>query len=237
MMSNPEEPSHDAKAEAIKAAIAARLAAFDRHKDDLLGHLQKVCEYRPKTKSFDPEKSWRLVRFYASRYLEEEVVPVADRVELLRQLGNVLREARCKLDETRQKVILVALFEEWCKARFPDFTDRHVAIFDEALAELIASLADMEITASRAAEQVRQKPGRPNGSGVLETEFIIDLECDVYGNITGKPGGAGRGPFAQFVMKFLEALGRCTIEEQTVIKVIRAAKKSERWGRSPFADF
>jgi hypothetical protein len=237
MMSNPEEPSHDAKAEAIKAAIEARLAAFDRHKDDLLGHLQKVCEYRPKTKSFDSEKSWRLVRFYALRYLKERMmVPVVDRVERLRQLENVLREARCKLDETRHKVTLVALFEEWCKARFPDFTDRHVGIFDEALADLIASLADMEMAASRAAERVRQKPGRPGGTGVLQPDFIIYLEL-AYRDITGKPGGAGPGPFTRFVMKFLEALGRCTIEEQTVIKVIRAAKKSERWGRSPFADF
>jgi hypothetical protein len=181
----------------------------------------------------------------AWRYLEEEatleekrmMVPAADRVELLLQLGNALGEARCKLDETRHHVNLVVLFEEWCKARgIPDFTDRHVGIFDEAVSDLIAGLAYMETAASRAAERVRPKHGRPIGTGVLQPDFIIDLEL-AYRDITGKPGGAGPGPFAQFVMKFLEALGRRTIEEPTVIKVIRAAKKSERWGRSPLAVF
>src|SRR5262249_12038613 len=74
-------------------------------------------------------------------YLEEKrmMEPAADRVERLRQLGNALREARCKLDEWRHHVICGVLFEEWCKARgIPDFTDRHVAIFDDAVADLIA---------------------------------------------------------------------------------------------------
>jgi hypothetical protein len=226
---------------AIEPAIEARLAEFDRYRDDLLAMLLKVCERTPKP--FDKKYAWRHVSLFAWRYLEEEesaekrmMVPRADRVEQLRELGNALRRARSKLDETRHHVNLVVLFEEWCKARFPDFTDRHVAIFDEALAALIAGLAELEIAASRAAEQVRPKHGRPIGTGVLQPDFIIDLEL-AYRDITGKPGGAGPGPFAQFVMKFLEALGRRTIEEQTVIKVIRGAKKSERWGRSPLAVF
>jgi hypothetical protein len=228
---------------AIEPAIQARLAEFDRYTDDLLAMLQKVCERTPKP--FDKKYAWRHVRFYAWRYLEEEeasaekrmMVPPADRVEQLRQLGNALRKARCKLDETKRHVTLVALFEEWCKVRgIPDFTDQHDPLFCEALATLIAGLAELEIAASRAAEQVRPKHGRPIGTGVLQPDFIIDLEL-TYRDITGKPGGAGPGPFAQFVMKFLEALGRRTIEEPTVIKVIRAAKKSEKWGRSPLAVF
>jgi len=241
--SGDEDYPPDARLQAIYAAIEARLAEFDRCRDDLLAMLQKVCERTPKP--FDEKYAWRHVRFYAWRYLEEEeasaekrmMVPAADRVDRLRQLGNALREARSKLDETRHDVTCVVLFEEWCKARgISDFTDRHVDIFEDALADLIAGLAYMETAASRAAEQVRQKPGRPGGTGVLQHDIVIMLEA-AYQNITGRRGGAGPGPFAQFVTKFLEGLGR-TITQQSVIEAIKAAKKrqGEQWGQSPFAD-
>lgn len=235
-----EEPSHDARAEAIKAAIEARLAEFDRHEDDLLTILQKVCERT--TKPFDRKYAWRQVRFYARRYLEEAeekqlMVPAANRVELLRQLGNALRQARCKLDEARHHDC-GALFVEWCEAHGnPDFTDPIMGLYeaklDEVVAGVVAGLADLETAASRAAEQVRQKPGRPGGTGVLQQDFIIDLES-AYRDITGKPGGAGAGPFARFVMEFLEALGR-TSESDSVIETIKAAKKRKEWGQSFFA--
>jgi hypothetical protein len=235
-----EDYPPDARLDAIYAAMEARLEAeFDRHRDDLLAMLQKVCERT--SKSFDTESAWDHIRFYASRYLLEEasveekrmMEPAADRVERLRQLGNALAEARCKLDEARDHVICVVLFEEWCKARgIPDFTDRHVAIFDDALADLIAGLAYLETAASRAAKQVRQKPGRPGGTGLLQQDFLISLEL-AYRDITGKPGGAGPGPFAQFVKKFLEAVGR-TSTEQSITKAIKVAKKRREWGRSFF---
>jgi hypothetical protein len=230
---------------AIEAAIEARLAEFDRYRDELLAMLQKVCERT--RKPFDKEYVWRHLRFCAWRYLKEEasaekrmVVPPADRVEQLRQLGNALREARCKLDNAQNHVIRGVLFVEWCEAHgSPDFTDPIIGLyesnFDKVVAGVVAGLADLETAARRAAEQVRQKTGRPAGTGVLQPDFVITLEL-AYRDITGKPGGAGPGPFAQFIMKFLEALGRRTIEEQTVIKVIRACKKDRRWGRSFFAD-
>src|SRR6516162_9111654 len=62
-------------------------------------------------------------------------------------------------------------------------------------------------TCSRAAEQVRQKRGRPGGTGFLHHDFVIRLES-TYREITGKPGRVGWGPFAHFVDKFLEALRR-----------------------------
>ena len=205
----------DPEFRAMDEGIEARLkAGFDQHRADLLGHLQKVCECPPKTKSFDPDRAWISLSLLASRYLIDEAYveekrmmePAADRVERLRQLGNALWEARCKLDEWRHHVICGVLFEEWCKARgIPDFTDLHVAIFDDALADLIASLAYLETAASRAAERVRQKPGRPGGTGVLQHD----------------------------ITKFLEAVGRPT-PEQSVIKAIKAAKKRKEWGRSFF---
>src|SRR5262249_50510941 len=115
-----EDYPPDARLDAMYAAAEARLQAeFDPYRDDLLAILQKVCERT--SKSFDKERAWDLIRLYAERYLLEEasveekrMVPAAERVERLYQLGNTLREARCKLDETRQHVTLVVLFEEWC---------------------------------------------------------------------------------------------------------------------------
>src|SRR6516162_9604592 len=128
-----EDYPPDARLDAIYAAAEARLKAeFARHRGDLLGHLQKVCECPPKTKSFDPDRAWISLSLLASRYLIDEAYveekrmmePAADRVKRLRQLGNALWEARCKLDEWRHHVICGVLFEEWCKARgISDFTD------------------------------------------------------------------------------------------------------------------
>jgi len=240
-----EDYPPDTRLEAIYAAIKARLKAeFDPLRDDLLAMLQKVCERT--SKPFDKEYAWDHIRFCAKRYLleeawvEEKRMPAADLVKLLRQLGNALREARCKLDEARHHVICGVLFGEWCEAHGnPDFTDPIMGLyqnkFDTMVAGVIARLHDLETAASRAAEQVRQKPGRPDGTGVLQHDIIIMLEA-AYQNITGQRGGAGPGPFAQFVTKFLEALGR-TITQQSVIEAIKAAKKrqGEQWGQSPFA--
>ena len=80
-----------------------RLAAFDQHKNDLLRHLQKVCEQRPKTESFNSDTAWRDIRLYAWRYLQEEAdaeirrrIPTS--VEHLRDFEKILREARAARD-------------------------------------------------------------------------------------------------------------------------------------------
>jgi len=46
--SGDEDYPPDARLQAIYAAIEARLAEFDRCRDDLLAMLQKVCERTPK---------------------------------------------------------------------------------------------------------------------------------------------------------------------------------------------
>ena len=156
-MSDSKEPAHDA----IEATIAERLTAFDRYRDALHTILQKVCDRKPKTKSFDPDKSWRRLRHMARIYLREEAsvkqkqmqVPAADRRELLLQLEDTLEKARCKLDEARHHDIRRVLFVEWCEATYdnPDLTDPRIARdFNETVAGVVASLAALETTASRA---------------------------------------------------------------------------------------
>ena len=215
-------------------SIEASLIAFDRHKNSLLRHLRKVYAQRSKTKSFDSNEAWRHIRLLAWRYLVEETdvearkkAPAADRVEQLCRLGEVLKEARAALEKVRGPV-----FVEWCEAYGnPDFTDPIISVYENKFDELLPGL---ETAASRAAERMRPKPGRPHGSGVLQPEFVVALEY-TYRNLTGKPGEADRGPFAQFITKFLAALGRKT-PVGTIVKIIKRAKESDRWGRGMFVD-
>jgi hypothetical protein len=230
--------------------IEAHLAAFDRHKDDLLAILQKVCERRPKTE-FSKIKAWGKLRLMALVYLDQEAsierrrmgVPAADRMKLLLQLGNALGEARCKIVDAMQHDIRGRLFLEWCEAHgSTDLTESLDALefdFDKMVGTVVEGLAVLETAAIRAAEEERQSPGRPSGTSVLPHGFIVSLES-VYRGITGKPAGAGPGPFARFVGKFLEALGRHTTE-QSVIAAIKDARKREekhpatsKWGRTFF---
>ena len=133
-----------------------------------------------------------------------------------------------------RRIFAIALFVEWCEAHGnPDFTDPIMGKFETKFDKVVAGLADLETAAFRAAEQVRQKLGRPRGTGVLQQDFIIALEL-AYRDITGKPGGAGPGPFAKFIMRFFAALGSARAED-SVIKAIQAAKKRKEWGQSVLA--
>jgi hypothetical protein len=207
--------------------VEARLIAFDRHKDDLIHHLQKACGRR----SFDPDTSWRHLRLFAWRYLLEEADAetrkrVPKRIKQLRDLGNLLSEARAALDKMRGP-----MFVKWCEIH--GGMDVFHPINERRFDELTAGIADLGTAASGAAEDMRRKQGKPPGSGVLPPDFVIGLE-QAYRNITGKPGTVSRGQFAQFIVKFMAALGR-EIEIEAVVQAVRAAKTSERWGRSPLA--
>lgn len=249
-----EETAPGARAEAIKAAFDARLTAFDCHRDDFLSILQNVHERGPKTKSFDKHKAWRHLRFIASCFLEGErrreeqkmEVPAAHRLKRLRQLGTALGDARRKLDKAIHDAVRGGLYIEWCVAHgHLDFTDPITDVFEREFnrvtADVVAGLAALEAAAFCAADDVRQnevlRPGRPGGTSLVSDSFIISLER-VYRESTGERAGAGAGPFAQFVKKFLEALGRKGIEQQSIIKAIKTTKKREeknlatsRWGR------
>jgi len=249
-----EESAPDARAEATEA-IEARLTAFDRHRDDLLSMLQKVHEHKPKTKSFDKNEAWRHLRFIAWGFFRDErsrdeqkaEVTANDRLERLRQLGKALGDARRKLDEAMHHAVRGGVYVEWCIAHGnPDFLDPIIDVFerefDRVTSDVLGGLAALETAAFCAADDVRQnqvrRPGRPGGTSLVRRSFILSLER-VYRESTGKRAGAGAGPFAQFVKKFLEAVGRKGIDRQSIIKAIKTAKKREEknlatssWGRS-----
>jgi hypothetical protein len=234
--------------------IKKRLDAYDRQSDVLLSMLQQVCERRPKTK-FDKDKARAHLRFVAFCHLNKNID--ADKthvqataenrdVKLLSHLDALCVASR-KVKEAMQNA-RGPVFVEWCIAHGdPDFLDPSISVFerefDRITADVIAGLAILETAASRATEDVRERirqdvrlAGRPSGSTLVPHGLILGLER-VYRESTGKSAGAGAGPFARFVSRFLEVAGR-KMMEQSVVEAIKAAKKREeknpatsKWGR------
>jgi hypothetical protein len=232
------------------SAITARLDQFNLHKEALLAFLQRECERQSKTEPFNRNGAWRHLKFMAQVYLQEEaniernrmLPPAMGRIKQLQRLKTDLLKARCSLNQVMKDDLRGRVFLAWCETHGdPDLTDPVMDLFDskfdDHMKDLRAGLADLARVASNAAAQCHQKPGRPAGTSILQDDFIVRLES-TYRDITGKIGGAGPGPFAKFVKRFLEALGRESTE-QTVIEAIKGAKRREeknpatsRWGRS-----
>jgi hypothetical protein len=225
-----------------------RLAAFDRSRDDLLAILQAACK---KTKLFDAKNTWRALRFEASVYLRNEAriekqrarPPTAVR-KRFDQLGTALRRARSELKRTWKDDNCGRLFVEWCEAHGnPDFTDPVISAFERGFEKevggVLAALASLEQAAVRAGEQSFQRTrGRPGGTSILPHDFILSLE-GIYRRSTGNRAGAGAGPFARLMVKFLEALQR-RMAEQSVIDAIKAAKNRDAntwWNSEPLPLF
>jgi hypothetical protein len=252
MMTDAEEQTPSARAALATKAIEARWRGFDRSQDDLLAMLQEICERRPKNKSFGRNKVSRHLRFVALISIgadketrrRQSKLSAADRAQLLRKLGNTLSDAHSMLKKAKQNA-LGPLFVQWCITHGdPDFTDpiieKFEQEFEEKIAGIVEGLATLATTALDAARRVRQtvpSTGRPPGTSFPGHDVILGLER-VYRESTGKQAGAGDGPFARFVSKFLTAIEReCT--KQRIIEAIKAAKKREernpatsRWGRS-----
>jgi hypothetical protein len=210
-----------------------RFAEFARHKEELIVMLRKPYERNGKAQSFNEEKAWSRLKGAAHVYLYHEVdiedrrsaVPASKRVEKLVQLGNALRGARQTSDEV-MPVVRCHLVDEWCEANGygnPDFSDQYDAAFDD----LVAGLTALEEAAFRAAKYVRRKRRGPlGGTSILPHRVIIQLE-HTYRDITKQEAGAGRGPFANFVMKFLNALGRC-LEMDSVVRLSKSQKSAKK---------
>ncbi len=166
-MSDAQELAPTAAEKAVEAEIAAHETNFERHKDKLLDLLRKVYERNPKTKSFDANNAWRHLRFMAYVYLRREaevsqkqaMMTAGDRAKLLRQLGDILHDARCKADEA-MKTVRGHWFVEWAEMNGnPDFTDPIIDRFEQEFDKTVAGLAVLETAAFRAAETVRKKRG------------------------------------------------------------------------------
>ena len=64
-----EEPTQNARAEAIRAAIDAGSSAFEQHKEKLLAVLRNAHKRGgPRSRPFDPDKTWRQLTSLAQLY-------------------------------------------------------------------------------------------------------------------------------------------------------------------------
>jgi hypothetical protein len=199
--------------------------------------LREAYEGGPKTRPFDEERARQQLQASAWQYFQSEAhlneklseAPAAERVKLLRQLGDALSQARRKVDEM-VPAFRGPLFVEWCVANGnPDFTDPIIgyydAAFDEMVDKMVADLTALQDAAFRAAVSIPKKRGAPGGTTALPHDFILLLES-LYRVSTERKAGAGPGPFARFVKEVSTALGR-ELTQQSVIEAIVNAKKRE----------
>jgi hypothetical protein len=241
-----EAPVPDPKTEAVKAAIEVGLTAFDRHQEALLTVLRNDYERGPRAEPFDADRSWRGLTSLAGAYfwratVKQEVMPAAELVARLRELEKAFGSARALADKAMQDDVGGALGSSWWEgtSEYAEAEGRFVDLLyiKREFEKVVTSLAALETAAIRAAGDVPTRPGRPKGTANLPWDFIEALAA-LYRDTTGSKPGAGDGPFAKFVMKFLSALGR-NIEYESVIDAIKDARtrslqNSSGWAPSPF---
>jgi len=203
-----EEP-----APAVKKAVEARLATFEKHKKTLLDHLSE--NRRPKSRPFDEEKWWlSLTRLAQIYFLWQAMPPAAKREAELRKLAKGLERVSRIAEKVRQDNVgseLVSHLIDGILPREPrgqiipnEDGSFRVVIFPELdFKQVVARLKDYQDGVLRAALDV---PSRlPGPSPSLQESYIRALR-DAYEHSTGRPAGRGVGPFLRFVMRFRAAL-------------------------------
>jgi hypothetical protein len=193
---------------AVKKAVKAGLAEFEKHKKTLLGHLSR-------SRSFDEEKCWlRLTRLAQTYFLWQAMPHAAKREADLRKLAETLDRASRLAEKVRQDNVgseLVSHLIEGILPREP--RGRMVLEEDGSLRadfypetdfkQMIGRLKDYHAAVLRAVLDV---PTRLSGPTPSLSESYIRALRDEYEHSTGRPAGRGVGPFLRFVMQFRAAL-------------------------------
>jgi hypothetical protein len=203
-----EEP-----APAIKKAVEARSAKFEKHKKNLLNHLSE--NRRPKFTLFDEEKCWlRLTRLAQIYFLWQAMPPAAKREAELRKLAEALGRVSRIAEKVRQDSVGSKLVSHWIHGILPreprgqiipnEDGSFRVDFFPELdFKQMVARLKDYQAGVLRAALDV---PSRLPGPSPSLPESYIRALRDEYEHSTGRPAGRGVGPFLRFVMRFRAAL-------------------------------
>jgi hypothetical protein len=202
-----EEPSP-----ALKKAVEARLAVFERHKDTLLDHLRK-SKHDPKSQPRDTTEWWpQLTRLAQLYFLQQLMTPTSERVARLHKLAKVLERAlvlatKAAQDDLGCDYLLSTLFRG-ALPRDPggmlvrDEGGSFRAEYFPPLKQIVANLRFYQAAVLRAADDVPVVERKPS---ILPQDYISIL-ADVYRTSTGREPGAGHGPFTRFLMKFRAAL-------------------------------
>lgn len=215
------------------ASIAGRLAAFAKHKNDLLAHLRKACERSPKSEPFDADAAWRHLSLLAEAYFwqpirKQETLLPARRVDQLRDLAKALGRAHRLADKALQDDVGYDLFRAWVAgANIPLNDDGLMGVIHE-IKKVVESVATLEAAANRAARHVPTKAGAPRGTGILPPDYITALE-ERYRRSSGLEPKMDAEPFAEFVGEFLTAVG--PVKDPSEDYVFEALKYARRQAR------
>jgi hypothetical protein len=235
--------------ESVPEAEDVTLTEFDKHKKELVDILRAGHERERGSMSepFDEAGAWRrlsgLARSHIAKRNVRRATKPAYRIDRLRVIAKILRRSHRLVDRTMQTDIGDDLFSAWWEVTGsehakPDgtFDPRYM---ERVFKQLVKSLSVLENAASYGADHVeRAKRGKPS---VLTRDDIWNLAV-VYRESTSSIPGAGEGPFADFVMKFLIATGRPDdIGYESLIEAIKDARRwalthpvARKWGPSPF---
>jgi hypothetical protein len=226
-------------APSVVRATKTNLAEFNKRKDKLIDHLKGRS---PVSEQLDEEKLWRSLTSLAQLYfLWKTSPPTVERKANLRKLAETLHRASNLAERVRQGnvgVDLVSALFDGALPRDPpgqivrddDGTLRVVHFPNIGFAEMVTNLATYQAAALRAADEVPAvSPGK---TPILPRSFIIAL-AEVYRRSTGRKPGAGKGPFARFVVQFRAALDSSHKitdgnVDNSVIDAIKDALRKER---------
>jgi hypothetical protein len=177
----------------------------------------------------------RVALWYFQRQKIEMVLP-ARRRERLRDLKKVLGRARVLAHNAMQDDVGGDLFWGWCAEANISGSSVHVldkdgsSVFTRTIAQIeeaVAGFAMLEAAAIRA-DRGPIKAGAPRGTGILTLEDISAL-ARVYQRSTGQKPIMGAGAFADFLEKFLIAVGREDDTKQGyVVETLKYARKQAR---------
>jgi hypothetical protein len=164
------------------------------------------------------------------------MLPV-QRVERLKDLAKALNRAHKIACKTMQGEVRRDLWAGWWLENNPNPPAR-VGGF-EPIKEALTAVSKLEAAAQRAARGIGTRRGPRPGTGILSESDVVDL-IRVFRIGTGQNPIFGSGSFADFVGKFLIAVGRpqqanYIIENFHYLRK-RVRKESRRLGRVPFFD-
>jgi hypothetical protein len=207
-----------------QAPVAAKLAAFKKHKRDLLNKLQNECKSNPHSRRLDEGKSWRDLCQLAQLYLWGEVgkpdsMSGAERGKRLRQLSAALRRARGLTDRAMKDEVGDLLYVAFCTEKDGSFAlTRRV----DEIKEMATALATLETVARAAA--ANDRPNKAGRSTLLPRDCIQGL-ARVYRSSTCSKPGRGAGPFADFASEFMVAVGQTRFSRTSLIDAIQDAHR------------
>jgi hypothetical protein len=153
-------------------------------------------------------------------------MPLAICIKRLDQIADALGRARVLLDRAKKDTVSSELFRGWYAEANLSYTTDSTEDFSRAyeeVASIPAIIERLEMAARRASKNLRPVRGRPKGTMILP-QYCVEALAKVYRTSTELKPGRGDGPFAQFVCKFLRAMGQHMLEYPSIVDVIKAAR-------------